>query len=149
MKQVLVCRNCEKKLTTPLEVTQSGDSKYIEPDWDSIDTFGNPGTAIKSSNKIEYKVSGATEDFYPTFVPQYWVRLDDLLDSVGVSSFPDRLLGCCVGFVGENLNGFEGSNGPNRTCECGRHVGTEFSDCWTAEVFIPDPKETKWQNVKS
>jgi DNA-directed RNA polymerase subunit N (RpoN/RPB10) len=51
------------------------------------------------------------------------VLTDDLLPHG-----PDN--GCC---------GSDGQDGPNRTCQCGAVVATEWSDCWTqAEVrFLP------------
>ncbi len=35
-------------------------------------------------------------------------------------------VGCC---------GSDGMDGPNRRCECGAVLGTEWSDCWTQSEF--------------
>ena len=78
------------------------------------------------------------------YAPQDWMNMDDLRNDL--LDHNDEFLeevesGYCCGPTG--------LFGPNFKCFCGIFVGTQCIECNIPEVFIPDPKETKWQNVKS
>ena len=91
-----------------------------------------------SLKPMQYATKGPKT--YLDFTPQYWMRLDDILDIVGKIKNDILWQGCC---------GPSGDYGPNRNCTCSEPVGSERNDCWTPKVFVPDPKATKWQSVKS
>lgn len=55
-------------------------------------------------------------------------------------------LDACVSWAGviNGCCGPDGCDGPNRQCQCGAMIGTETRDCWTAFMFLPDVRQTKW-----
>jgi hypothetical protein len=71
--------------------------------------------------------------------PQIWMNLGDLLGEPRYTPHTDRLSGCC------GLS----DTAPNRICQCGEHIGTEQSDCFTPRMFIPDPATTEWNCAAS
>jgi hypothetical protein len=71
----------------------------------------------------------------PGFVPQCWINPDDVARTVRNTRIRKRLQGCC---------GPSGTEGLNQICLCGAEVGTLINDCWTPQVFIPDPLRTAW-----
>jgi len=74
------------------------------------------------------------------FVPQYWLNPIDVAGRVEDVDDACRLNGCC---------GPSGHSGPNQQCRgCGQEVGTLMADCWTDHVFVPEPKQTYWIELK-
>ena len=141
MKQkILVCKNCETTLTKPLTILVEGEDRFPKLEWLDEKPLSYRGVCLKRDEPYSYCALPHGPKPALDFAPCYLIRLDDLLDTVGLTSDPHRLNGCC---------GLDGCDGPNRICECEAFVGTEKSDCWTPMVFIPDNEKTKWQNVKS
>ena len=136
MKQVLVCTKCNEVLSQPVSILEEGKQNYPKPDWRDEMPMSGKGIALMSLKPMQYATKGPK--VYLEFTPQYWMRLDDVLDIVGKVENDRLWQGCC---------GPSGDEGPNRKCKCGEPVGSERNDCWTPKVFVPDPKATKWQDV--
>lgn len=100
------------------------------------------GEDIKLSLKeVENEVKSGVEAFdagcfsYLLYSPQYWMNGFDLAYDVEIP---------------EISWGWTGTNKPNIFCpNCDAPVGTEIDYLDIPTVFIPEPKATKWQNVKS
>ncbi len=72
-----------------------------------------------------------TRDGVPVDFTGWYALRPDALAGVGEHPDPARWSGCC---------GPSGAGGPNRTCRCGRAVGTERADCmWPVAVYL-DPR---------
>jgi len=86
----------------------------------------------------------APKAYMLNFAPQDWLNLANIKDELSKfnEAFEYELEDnyCC---------GPTGFYGPNFKCKCGNYIGTVCDECNAPEVFVPDPKETKWQNVKS
>lgn len=133
MKHVLYCKACGNPLTPPLTIVDEktpGVQRLAMRDEQDIMP---PGQAFVS--RSPWLLSGCgTGHVYKT--PQIWMNLGDLLGEPRYTPHIDRLNGCC---------GIS-DTAPNRICQCGEHIGTEQSDCFTPRMFIPDPATTEWKN---
>jgi hypothetical protein len=136
MKKALFCTACGAQLSAALAIHSGKNPKVAKPEWIDRQPLTPPGEVFKSYEPIER--SYAAEPALLEFVPQYWVNPADLGDAVRVTKLSDRLAGCC---------GESGGNGPNRLCRCGAEIGTLRDDCWTPQVFIPDPGATEWREM--
>jgi hypothetical protein len=148
MKRELVCKRCKSALTLPLTILSTKDPGVTWPACEIQKSPSPRGAAFKSYEAVMVDLSGAT---YPlqfaetvaiaadqaplAFIPQYWINPEDVLSSVQDSPHPATLSGCC---------GMSGINGPNQVCKCGAEIGTRQSDCFTMDVFIPEPDATEW-----
>ena len=139
MKQVLICKKCEESLSVSLTILKDGEDTFPTIIWKDQEPICDQGVVLKSLKAMQVNTDPNGPKPYLDFTPQYWMRLDDLLQSVGNVENNKVWSGCC---------GPSGDNGPNRKCKCGEPVGSERNDCWTSKVFIPDNEKTKWKNVK-
>ncbi|NSX53750.1 hypothetical protein [Parasulfitobacter algicola] len=135
--KTLICRKCKAKLTDPLiAITTNTEMEKL-----CRFAVGEPVTprgrflllaedAIIKHKKMQRETIAANEA---------WIHLSDLSEKVGLTPLTKRLSGCCD---------ISGMDGPNRVCQCGQHVGTQFSDCYEYHAFQPDTKTTKWIETK-
>jgi hypothetical protein len=132
VEATFVCRSCGAALTGPLRRLDDDTAlagKELVPLVPSSTYWPVAAGHLPSSDQ------GVPVDFTGC----YAVRPDDL---VGVGNHPDRgrWIGCC---------GPSGIGGRNRTCGCGRAVGTERSDCmWPVAVYL-DPAAVRVAEVES
>ena len=136
--QQLHCRKCGRALTAPVEFVAVADAHPDGVKWRDEASPTPRGRALVSHEPFGRSLQGPPNPL--EFTPQVWMHLDDLLEVVGWTKDVVRLSGCC---------GPSGSDGPNRTCECRRHVGTSMHDCWTPAMFVPDPETTEWREVET
>ena len=103
---------------------------------------------IENFNTLSAAIAGKAYDqwspkaFMLHFSPQDWLDPDDMLSfNLDDDIYFEWEDGVCCGPTG--------FFGPNFKCECGNYLGTLCLECNAPEVFIPDPKSTKWQTVKA
>lgn len=133
---VLHCKMCGAAISKPISFLEGG--KYPSAWIKDEEPLTEPGIAFVSEEPWSRSLDGPKAPL--EFSPQVWMRLDDLLDSVVLTTNRSRLNGCC---------GLDGCDGPNRVCSCGAEVGTDISDCWTPRMFIPQPEGTEWQGTRN
>lgn len=134
----LICGKCGADLTSPIRIHSSKDPSFDVPEIEDGKPLTVSGEAIKSWEPMQRSLD-PNEPTALEFVPQYWLNPTDTEASVKPVNNPRRLNGCC---------GLAGCDGPNMRCNaCKAEVGTRRSDCWTANVFIPDPNNTQWLEV--
>jgi hypothetical protein len=115
--------------TDPAYDTDSEDFGGVGP------PLSEPGVAIKSDVPIS-RGSNPAKPIPLDFTPQFWLNPIDVVHAVENVADESRLGGCC---------GSNGLYGLNQRChQCGAEVGTLMEDCWTANVFIPQPCATDW-----
>jgi hypothetical protein len=137
MKRVLFCKACGSPLTPALTVVSEKTPGIAPPKLFDGRSPTPRGTVFESYRPWHTSPRGKAGHLH--ILPQMWMGLDDLLGEPRYTPLVKRLNGCC---------GLDGCDGPNRLCQCGAHIGTELSDCWTPRMFIPDPLETEWRDVR-
>ena len=142
MKCILFCKACGRPLSRVVTIV-SGDAPGVTPpEMRDEQPIMPSGSAFKSHEPWilpkAWLLSGNKQP-YLSYVPQIWMNLDDLLGEARYTPHTGRLSGCC---------GLSDGDGPNRICECGNHIGTEFSECDTPRMFVPDPSLTRWEDVE-
>ena len=136
--RILGCYACGSPLTRPVKLVSRDMHGVEEPNSQCDDPHQEiieEGIAYQSRKPRVQSFDGRGPGHRLDFRPQYWLTPRDLLDHVGYSPIPTRHQGCC---------GLDGMDGPNRVCACGAEVGTEQSDCWTGQLFVPDPDTCVW-----
>lgn len=132
-KRILICKACKAHLTDPL-VAITGKIEM-----EAVCCFAD-GEAVTPRGRFLL----LTEDTITKYekmkretiaADQAWVHLSDLSKAVGLASLTKRLTGCCD---------ISGIDSPNRVCQCGEHVGAQFSDCYEHQAFQPDAKAAIW-----
>jgi hypothetical protein len=137
MKCILFCKACSRPLSRVVAIV-SGDAPGVTPPaLPDQEPIMPRGSAFESHQPWCGKPND--KRVYMSYVPQIWMNLDDLLGEVRYTPHTGRLSGCC---------GLSDGDGPNRICECGNHIGTEFSECYTPRMFVPDPSLTRWEDVE-
>ncbi|MCW6535419.1 hypothetical protein [Sphingomonas lycopersici] len=135
MRARLSCTNCGALLTAMITIPPLANPMEAELAFVDQKPLTPPGTAFLSSTPM----SGSTDKQRRApldFSPQYWLNPQDVEAAVEPVDDPHRLNGCC---------GLDGCDGPNMRCRiCKTEVGTRQSDCWTSDVFIPEPGVTRW-----
>ena len=122
MANFLVCRNCERDVSNPIDFIE--ESKY------GIDR-SSPATdyIVPLGKGVLLNVRRGFEDD-PIVV---WMNGNDLLERI---RFDKKGFGCC-GYNGE----------PNTICECSQIVGATYTDCCDAHRFQPDAAASYWSEV--
>ena len=137
MKWILYCKACRRALTRAVTMVSGRDPGVVPPELEDMQSPTAGGTVFKSYESYRHALSDPRHLLQ--YIPQVWMNLADLLGEARFTPKLERRFGCC---------GLDGCDGPNRICECGEHIGTESSDCWTPRMFIPDPAATQWQNAE-
>lgn len=136
MERILFCKACGRALSRPV-IFVSGTAPELVDETAPVPE----GRAYKAHEPFRRVITGKPNPSNPLeMVPQVWMNLDDLPGEERYSPDTPRLNGCC---------GLDGCGGPNRICECGAHIGTELSDCWTPRMFVPDPAMTVWRDEEN
>jgi hypothetical protein len=138
VRKVLHCGRCGAGLTQGLVIRSTKDPKTPPPEHRSGQPLCTSGQAYKSYVPIA-RISHWVGHSAPEFVPQHWLNPDDVASAVKNVADRARLAGCC---------GPDGCRGPNKRCRrCGAVVDTLMADCWTEQVFIPDPSTTTFEDI--
>lgn len=139
MLQQLFCAHCRTALTEPINVETGGYPADREWTGYGCDPLTEPGHAIVSSDPMVWS-EDANRKPPLQFAPQYWLNPADVVGRVEDVKNGRRLNGCC---------GPSGHGGPNQRCvQCKEEVGTLMADCWTDHVFVPEPGQTYWMEMK-
>jgi hypothetical protein len=137
MKRALFCTACGRQLSRAATIVSSKTPGVMSPTLADKEPPMPDGDAFESHKP--WIVSGGMKGDHLVAAPQIWINLGDLTGEPRYTPHIKRLSGCC---------GLAGSLGPNRVCECGAHIGTELSDCWTPAMFVPDPSFTRWEDTE-
>lgn len=131
----LSCRGCGAPLSGRIEIPPVADPAEAGVSFEDGKPLTRAGVAFNSSQPMLWSADeGQTAPLH--FAPQHWLHPLDVDASVEPVDNPCRLNGCC---------GLDGLNGPNMRCRnCKAEVGTRQNDCWTCDVFIPEPDATRW-----
>ncbi len=139
MKQILLCTNCKRAVSKPVQILVDGTPDNPNVSWDDECELTPSGIAFKTHLRFPAHVSPVEKAHLLEFSPMFLLRPDDLDPIVKNTEDSSRLNGCC---------GLDGCDGLNKKCQCGAYIGTEKSDCWTPKVFITENAATHWQNVE-
>jgi hypothetical protein len=136
----LICTSCGTDLSGPITIHSTKNRAFKAPKHLDQQPITSAGTAIKSWEPMQ-KTFDPANPAKLEFSPQFWMNPSDINDAIEHVDIPSRLNGCC---------GLDGCNGPNMRCRvCKTEVGTRQSDCWTPDVFIPQPEQTNWIRLES
>ncbi|MBX9797745.1 hypothetical protein [Sphingomonas sp.] len=137
MMAILHCTACGAALSGPISIGPAiADANELE--WSDGKPISPVGVAIESMDPMQ-KSFDPEHPAKLEFSPQFWMNPRDTEDAVELVDDHCRLNGCC---------GLDGCDGPNMRCRrCKAEVGTRQSDCWTADVFIPQPGATNWKST--
>jgi hypothetical protein len=131
----LKCSGCGAELSGLIQIRSTRDPARSPLTFEDQKPMTPPGEAIKSWEPMQ-KSHDPKNPAKLEFTPQFWLNPQDTAKSVEKVDDPRRLNGCC---------GLDGCDGPNMRCKtCYAVVGTRQSDCWTSDVFIPEPNATEW-----
>lgn len=135
----LSCRGCGAPLSGRIEIPPAANPAEAGISFEDGQPLTPAGVGFVSSQPMLWSVDeGRTTPLQ--FAPQYWLHPLDVEAAVEAVDDPCRLNGCC---------GLDGLNGPNMRCRsCKAEVGTRQNDCWTCDVFIPEPDATRWLEEK-
>lgn len=135
MFAILNCNTCSAALSGRIELLRAVNPEKAGLTFIDGKPLTRPGTGFTSLQPMQWSMDDSHK--VPLqFTPQHWLHPDDVEAGIEPVEDPCRLNGCC---------GLDGSNGPNMRCrKCKAEVGTRQSDCWTADVFIPEPDATSW-----
>jgi len=139
MRAKLSCVGCGALLSAAIEIPdQAADPEDAGIVFVDQRPLTSVGAGFLSSRPMQWSED---EEHKPAlqFSPQYWLNPRDLESAVEPVDDANRLNGCC---------GPDGCDGPNMRCRsCKAEVGTRQNDCWTSDVFIPEPSATKWLEI--
>jgi hypothetical protein len=132
----LLCGNCGAQLSRPIRIVQHSQQAPADLNVADGEPLTPAGTGVFSHFFFYIVTAQTIADAPVDFTTQHWLHPIDVLAAEVVTDTA-RLSGCC---------GLDGLNGPNMRCmACNEDVGTRQSDCWTADVFVPLPSATRWE----
>lgn len=117
----LACRNCGKPLTRECGIGSGAEHIEAQDRKPSVPE----GVIVRLPPEA---VELAPYCHVPFALNAYSINPRDVVPRALKSTGIDN--GCC---------GSDGSDGPNRSCQCGQIVGIEWSDCWTAAELLLNP----------
>jgi hypothetical protein len=122
MAKILVCKNCERDVSNPVELSEdiSEDINRASPATDYVVPLGKAVSLVLERGLVEDLVV-------------VWMNGNDLLGRI---TFDPKGFGCC-GYSGQ----------PNTICACSNIVGALYTDCCAAHRFQPDSKTSYWSDL--
>ena len=122
MVKILVCKNCERDVSKPVELSEEilEGIDRSSPAKDYVVPLGQAVSLILDRGLEADRV-------------KVWMNGNDLLERI---TFDPKSMGCC---------GYNGQ--PNVICECSGVVGAVYTDCCDAHRFQPDGTTSYWSEI--
>lgn len=140
--KAMFCLNCNARLTEWLTAIDTAEAAaalcdFREPGANKEKAIEpvSSGFVLEMSYEVQSEL-GVTGTLGGRSAHKIWFNPKDFTGCVLWSAEIEWKIGCCD---------VDGYYGPNRECQCGRIVGTEFADCYQWHVIEAEQKNTYWK----